>query len=484
MQKPNTRTWCRALLLAIGLGMLLAGCDADTNSTADPVSAEDSDNPGTEPQTDGNTFYLDPINGSIANDGSAENPWSTLAAAISAGLIETRAYANLPYNGDNPLEITNPGAPVTAGDTLILLNGHHGALEVRGAYNESPITIRAAEGHTPTLTHVSLTSVSNWCLEGLTLSPSAGSNYEKRTLFSVVSHGYHGPSHHITIEDCRLYSVEDSSAWGVSDWNDLACSAISMSGDHMEARGNICRNVDFGITISGNFGVVAGNTIENFAGDGLRGLGSDLLFENNLVKNCYDVNGNHDDGFQSWSINDDPPRERVTLRGNTIVNFEGADYPLRGTLQGIGCFDGPYVGWVVENNLIITDHWHGISLYGAVDSRIVNNTVVDADEDQTSPGPPWIMFHDHKDGTPSSGCLIRNNIAATISPSGDTIADHNYQLTETESIFVDPSAYDYHLKNDAHSVIDTGSADMAPTTDLAGTPRPQGAGVDPGCYEL
>jgi hypothetical protein len=465
------------ILLAVGVGVFTNGCGDTGSGSADATD-------GNPPQPSGTLFYIDPVNGDPANDGSAEHPWRTLAEVLEAGLIETRAYANLPYTGENPLEIKNSGAPVTAGDTLVLLSGYHGAMDLTGAYNERTITIQAAEGHTPTLSAIRLTSVSNWRFKGLTVSPSTAPTYEKQTLFSVISHDWHGPSDHIPIEDCRLYSVEDSSAWSAEEWNELAGSAISMNGDDMTARGNVCRNVNFGITISGNNGAVVANTIENFAGDGMRGLGNDLRFEANLVKNCYDVNANHDDGFQSWSIGDDPPRERVTLRGNTIINFEkGADYPLRGSLQGIGCFDGPYVDWVVENNLVITDHWHGISLYGAVNSRIVNNTVVDADDDPESPGPPWIMFHDHKDGTPSSGCLIRNNIAATISTSGDTAADHNYRLQDGDTLFQDPANGDYHLRADAGGVIDAGSADQAPTTDKDDTSRPQGAGFDLGCYE-
>ena len=112
------------------------------------------------------------------------------------------------------------------------------------------------------------------------------------------------------------------------------------------------------------------------------------------------------------------------------------------------------------------------------------NTVVDADTSEGSPGPPWIMFHDHKEGSPSSGCLIRNNVAASFNTSGDTAADHNYQLDEVDAIFVDPTNYDYRLRADAVELIDTGSVDQAPATDKDGTARPQGEGIDLGCYEF
>ena len=163
------------------------------------------------------------------------------------------------------------------------------------------------------------------------------------------------------------------------------------------------------------------------------------------------------------------------------ANYEDPNQPFRGTLQGLGCFDGFYIDWVIENNLVITDHWHGISLYGAVNCRIVNNTVVDSND--VSPGPPWIMVNPHKDGTPSQGCLIRNNIAATITVTGDTIADHNLLLTDAAALFVDPAHFDFHLRPDAIEAIDTGSSLLAPIVDLDGITRPRGSAVDLGCYE-
>ena len=39
--------------------------------------------------TPGNTFYVDPLNGSISNDGSADSPWNTLQEVIEHNLIET-----------------------------------------------------------------------------------------------------------------------------------------------------------------------------------------------------------------------------------------------------------------------------------------------------------------------------------------------------------------------------------------------------------
>jgi hypothetical protein len=63
--------------------------------------------------------------------------------------------------------------------------------------------------------------------------------------------------------------------------------------------------VNFGISSSGDSCLIEYNTIENFAGDGFRGLGNYNIFQYNIVKNSYDVNGNHDDGFQSWPVGEE-----------------------------------------------------------------------------------------------------------------------------------------------------------------------------------
>jgi hypothetical protein len=93
------------------------------------------------------------------------------------------------------------------------------------------------------------------------------------------------------------------------------------------------------------------------------------------------------------------------------------------------------------------------------------------------------MVNPHKDGTPSQGCVIRNNIAATITATGDTIADHNLLLTDAAILFIDPAQFDFHLRADAVEAIDTGNSLLAPDIDLDGIVRPQGSGVDLGCYE-
>ena len=432
-------------------------------------------------------FYIDPENGSDDGDGSANDPWASLQQVWDSGKIESQHWASLPYEDGAQLEVSNDGAPVQPGDTIYLRDGFHGSFEVRGAYNESPITITAAPGHEPHLSRIQLQSASNWVIRELHISPSYAPEYQKRTMIDASGHGYHGPAHDIVIEGNRLFSVEDTSGWSAQAWVERAASGINTGGADITVRDNELLNVQFGISASGERAMVDGNTIENFSGDGLRGLGDNSTFQYNTVKNCYDVDENHDDGFQSWSNGPDGVGSGevvgMTLRGNVIINYEDPEQPHRGTLQGIGCFDGMFVDWTIENNVIITDHWHGITLLGARNATVVNNTMIDPND--TDPGPPWIKLDPHKDGTQSSDLLIRNNLVTRIATDTDqpnVTIDHNLEISDYTAHFVAPDAYDLHLL-ETSAAIDAGIADGAPDADIDGVSRPQGDGVDLGAYE-
>jgi parallel beta-helix repeat protein len=429
-------------------------------------------------------FYVDPVNGSPAGNGSADRPWRTIQAVFDAGLVESRRWAQLPYTQRSRLVPRNAGAAVRAGDTIRLRSGFHGALAITGYYNSSPITLAAEDGHAPRLSSVRIRAGSHWVIRGLIVSAEFGEPYERRTLVDLDSHGWQGPVHDVTVEDCAIRSVADAAAWTAEDWNQQACNGFQVDGARMTIRGNHLLNVDFGISVGADNSLITDNVIENFAGDGLRGLGDDCTFQYNTVKNCYDVNRNHDDGFQSWSVGPNGVGSGqvvgLVLRGNTIMNYEDPNQPHRGTLQGIGCFDGTFVDWVVENNVVVTDHYHGITLLGARNCLVINNTVLDLND--ARPGPPWIRIGNHKKGTPPVDCVVRNNLATAFTNALDVVEESNLRIRDASALFVDPTGFDLHLLPDA-AAIDAGSSRHAPRLDRDRIPRPQGAGIDIGAYE-
>lgn len=431
-------------------------------------------------------FYVDPAAGSASGDGSAAKPWKSLQAVIDAGKIETRNWASLPYSASAKLVTKNAGAPVKAGDTIYLLHGYHGELAISGHYNASFITIEAAPGASPTLGSVVIRSSAGWHLKRLQVSQEGAPKYTKQTLVVVHSHDWHGPANDIIVERCTILSVADTTLWTAADWNAKACDGIEASGKRITLRRNTLRNVNFGITVTATDALVESNVVDGFAGDGMRGLGDRGVFQYNTIKNCYDVNQNHDDGFQSWSVGADGKVGTgqvtgVVLRGNRIINYENPKQKYRCALQGIGMFDGTFVDWVIENNVIVTDHHHGITLLGARGCRVVNNTVLDPND--VKPGPAWIRVAQHKNGTPASGCVVRNNLAPAI--NCDTVGvtvDHNLTYSDPKLHFVNPATDNLRLKASSPA-IDKGAAALAPKLDADGVTRPQGAAVDVGAYE-
>ena len=436
------------------------------------------------------TFHVDPVAGSDSSgNGSAAQPWRTLAHVFDAGLIETRDWPDYPYQPGMALVTVHPGAPVRGGDTIYLRNGYHGDVSIQHAYNSVPITLAAEPGHVPHLRSLLVRSAQHWVIRDLAVSPSFGGNYEPMTIVEVANHSWFGPTWDVELARLDVYSVDDASDWGASEWVNLASSGVAIEGDRVSLSDSRVRNVRFGISVGGEDGVVRRNLVDGFSADGLRGLGDRGVFEYNRVQNnLIDIpaDPNHDDGFQSWSYGAGGVGTGevvgVVLRGNLFINATDPANPLRSQLQGIGCYDGFFRDWIVENNVVVTDHWHGISFYGMRDSRIVNNTVIDLQAG--TPGPPWIMVHDHKDGRRSSNVVVRNNLAADFSLDGDALTvDHNLQFNAAGAagLFVAPPL-DLHLRAGS-AAIDAGSATLAPAVDVEGTSRPQGAGFDLGAYE-
>ncbi|MEZ4220233.1 MAG: choice-of-anchor Q domain-containing protein [Polyangiaceae bacterium] len=429
-------------------------------------------------------FHVDPATGSSAGDGSAAKPWKTLAEVIQANLVETQNWDSLPYAAGKTLKPKNAGAPIKAGDRILLHTGFHGSVSIIGHYNSAAITVEPAPGQAPQLSKLVVRSSSNWVIRGLEVNRELAPSYDTSTLVSVENHNHSGPVSDITIAGFTVHSVSDTSGWTATDWDTKSANGISLAGKNITIRGNLVEDVNFGISSSAQDSLIEKNTVDRFAGDGLRGLGDYTTFQYNLVKNCYDVNANHDDGFQSWSVGSDGKVGTgevvgVTLRGNMIINYEDPNQPMRCTLQGIGMFDGMFRDWVVENNVIITDHWHGITLLGAINAQVINNTVLDLNTQ--SPGPPWIKLGNHKNGTPSTG-IVRNNLTTAVANEGTGVTEEaNVIIKDPTAHFVAPP-YDVHLLQSS-AAVDKGVATGAPGLDIEGIPRPQGSAIDVGAYE-
>lgn len=431
------------------------------------------------------TFYVDPINGdNVSGNGSQANPWKTLEYVAANGFIQSHSYVT-PYDSNNPeLIVKNPGAPIMEGDTILLFTGLHGEIFLQNYINEKVITVKAAEGNVPVVKSWHFQGARNWHIEEVAFSAEPYGEYPKGRLIWLQSHDWQGPVDNVVLKDNHFYSTE--SPWTeASEWVEKVSNGIYVQADSIQLVGNLVENIGFGITLLGDRNHALGNTISNFSGDGLRVLGSYNLVESNLIKNCYKVDDNHDDGIQSFTTGGLSVDHNQIIK-NTIINYEDPNQPLLGDLQGIGCFDGPYNSWVVENNVISVNHWHGISIYGAKECRIMNNTVIDPDPNNEV-GPSWILIQDDGDIL-AEGCIVKNNLtnSLNIDAASNSEVSNNIlmnEINEYTSHFNDYSLYDFSLTSNS-TAIDVGVGELAPSTDIVGSERPQGQGYDIGAYEF
>ncbi|MFC1631144.1 choice-of-anchor Q domain-containing protein [Candidatus Omnitrophota bacterium] len=366
-----------------------------------------------------------------------------------------------------------------AGDDILLSNGFYGDLRISGQRNSGNITIAAQPGHNPGVRSVVVSASSRWIISGLNISPELTSPYVSGYLVHIRS-----DSDNITIEDNNLFYTRDASGWSAADWTSRpARYALLTEGTNITIRNNRLSNVYFGIIARGEHTLIAGNTVNHIAGDGMGARTSNITFENNTIKNFYKVNDNHDDAIQfhrggNLSI----PIENIIIRGNLVIDHEpNLTNSLLTSPQGICGFDGGAAtgflrNFVVENNVVLTGHWHALSFYGATDSRVVNNIAFDPSGRRAV----WISFDDR-----GRNCIVRNNMASSYHIGGSGVtADHNIDIDDygPGSLFLDYRNYD--LRHRAGSpAIDAGSSASAPSTDINGNRRPHGSGYDIGAYE-
>lgn len=366
------------------------------------------------PAESGRVFYVDPENGSMDGDGSRSHPWKTLAEVFSDNLIQHYRYEKLPYSKGGEKVVVNPDAPVRGGDTLVLLSGNHGEVSTgrEGFYfDESKfLTIRAGLGSLPVLSSIELLSASNIYLSRLEFVCDVQKDKSPEAIITFSGHKHFGESDSIIISDCIVRSKGESGRWSAQEWLEKAAAGIVIRGSNSVVRRCRVVNAGLGISVTGNNAVVIENTVKNFCVDGLRGNGSNLVFERNIVRDSFKVDGNHDDGFQSFMVAGSSVYENVILKGNVFLQGGDRTKKLLSGFQGIGCFDGPYRNWTITGNVVIVDNWHGITLMGAEDSVVYGNTVLPASS-RAKEGPPWIAVIDSKSGTEPRQCSVEDNTA-------------------------------------------------------------------------
>ncbi len=353
------------------------------------------------------TLYADPVSGADTNAGTIDAPFKTVSAAIYAHKIQP-------------------------GDKVIAKAGNHGDLSITSYTNAELVNstnwihIQGEAG--ALLSRLSISGLKRILVSNFEVSSPSG------TLASVSK------ANHIVIADSFIYTTKDTSTWTASHWISNVANGLSVGGGSCTSiLRNTIKNVRFGMTTGTSDllppanqinALFLENTIQYYSGDGFRPLASNILFRNNRILDILvgesDGDTNHDDAIQGFNLGTwgATAYDNIVIDGTWVQESTNTATPFRTVHQGISVFDGLYTNMVVRNNVVITSHWHGISLYGPDHAIIENNTVIPLITAMT----PWIMITDAKGGQKPVASIMRNNISPTFNVGANTTSTNNIQI--------------------------------------------------------
>lgn len=287
-----------------------------------------------------------------------------------------------------------------------------------------------------------------------------------------------------------LERAKDYRLWTKQEWLELAQNGVLLRGGvRNTVQDSEIIGTHFGITAFDAYARIEGNRISGFSGDAMRALGDFSTIRRNHISDCFQVDGNHADAFQSWSLGPDGKVARGTVTGglveaNTIIEWAGGPRrPFTCVLQGIGMFNGWYRDWTIQNNLVVVSAWHGINVSGAIGVQVLNNTAVHPTKRTGS--APWVRVAAHRDTRPSQNNVVANNIAMHFDTTGaesGLIFKRNRKIGDPAEMFRNYRAGDYSLA-ERSPARDAGLSTLAPRTDIVGRPRPAGTAADIGAFE-
>jgi hypothetical protein len=419
-----------------------------------------------------------------------------------------------------------------AGGVIYLNSGAYGAVSIANRKYSQFLTIKAGPNQAPVLSSLTVSGASHIAFSGLTINANGvRSKSPNGILVNLAS------SNNIVFENNVVESTASAFPWKsmgtVLNASIAPNDGVNASQDYCLAlNNNQIRSVFNGIYVGGdqvgtngqNY-LVAGNTIDHFAGDGIDHSATNIIIKGNRITNGVDICGSkciHNDAIQGWNWNNKLgiTNKNVVIDSNTIQSQTTASLPFAVALQGISIFDGFWQNVSVTNNVVLTSSLTGISVAGVNGLRILDNSVMNIPLNGASQsliywmysGVTWITAGGttHEGGA-TTNVVVRNNIAPLIAASAassgncpvtesfcshvanpNVVADHNRSLVQTSynppSLFAlfntGGAQYNLALKGTAatNPAIGTGSASLMPTTDILGHAR-NPSSPDLGAYE-
>jgi hypothetical protein len=181
--------------------------------------------------------------------------------------------------------------------------------------------------------------------------------------------------------------------------------------------------------------LIKNNLIKNISADFMRPIGSDITMDGNIGLDHYasasDGDANHDDFIQGFAYPIGTEFDNVKIINNFYQSSTDISRPYQSEGQGIVIFDGLYTNFQIENNTLISDHWHGITVFWGKDGIIKNNTVMALDD--TTGRYMWIQSEKDKSGKYNpENVVVTNNVANRFRLNANTVGRDNVTVNRVE----------------------------------------------------
>ncbi|WP_170578509.1 right-handed parallel beta-helix repeat-containing protein, partial [Ruegeria arenilitoris] len=272
-------------------------------------------------------------------------------------------------------ELNQALSQATGGETILLAAGDYGTLNTGASY-ASTVTIKSADANAPaTISAMKLSGASNIAFEEINFDYTFGGEPKSYKPFQIQN------SSNITIDNSTF-----SGDWasGVSPTDDGYGWGMGL---HVRGSSDITiSNNEFSDWLKGmNIGTssnvtISGNDMHSIRSDGMYLDGNQgVLIEGNYIHDFERSlnSGDHGDFIQFSKLLG--PSSDIIIRNN-VIDMGSGDY-AQAIFMGSGKADPHdpsmfYTNVLIEDNMIYNGHTHGITVSGAKDLTVSNNTVV------------------------------------------------------------------------------------------------------------
>ena len=331
------------------------------------------------------------------------------------------------FSVSNSEDLRSALVSAEGGDTIKLAGGDYGQLDlltfktfgVKAIY-DSPVTITSADpDDRASFSGMDLREVKNLTFDNVEFDSDYTGGSVWVSPFKVKD------SEGITIRN-SLFEGELASGTGDPDTDGFATGKGLRVGGSSDV---VIENNEFstwhrGLIISGSTDVrVTGNDVHSMRSDGMNFIQVEkTLIEDNHIHDFVRAkgSGDHADFIQFWTNGTSKPSADIVIRGNTLDVGDGDGTQsifMRNDMvdRGLAGEEMFYRNILIEENVILNNHSHGITV-GETDGLVIrNNSVLDADETiSASVATPKINVKPQ-----STNVVIEQNATAAISDYGD-----------------------------------------------------------------